>query len=165
MAEAQRPGGVLLLYSSPRRARAMCCFMKGLRQLIKSRPSGRLAAICLAYALAVQATMASVGLGMSVGAAPHQAGLVFCGLTSDQTVTAPTDPGDPRRPGSGPQCPFCFIAAQSAGHVATTGEGPAIPAYAGLLIAAISTPVGDGTFVLQFRHGHGEPRAPPAFSA
>jgi hypothetical protein len=126
---------VLLLYSSPRRARAMCCFMKGLRQLIKSRPSGRLAAICLAYALAVQATMASVGLGMSVGAAPHQAGLVFCGLTSDQTVTAPTDPGDPRRPGSGRN--VRSASSPRAGHVATTGEGPAIPAYAGLLIAVL----------------------------
>ena len=61
-----------------------------------------------------------------------------------------------------PQCPFCFVAAQSAGHVATAGEAPAFPAYAGLLVATISQPLGDGTFVPQFRHRHGEPRAPPA---
>ena len=136
MAEAQRPGGVLLLYSSPRRARAMCCFMKGLRQLIRSRRSSGRLALWLAYSLAIQALMASVGLGMSAFAAPDQSRLCplqLC-VRSDRDRAGP---GDPQKPGP-PQCPFCFVAAQSAGHVASTGEAPAFPAYAGLLIAALS---------------------------
>jgi hypothetical protein len=45
-------------------------------------------------------------------------------------------------------------------------EGAAwVSAHADVPIAAISYPIDDGTLVLQFRHRHGEPRAPPAFSA
>ena len=117
-------------------------------------------AVYVAYSLAIQGTMASVGLGMSVGAAPDQVGFVLCSFASDQTAS-----GDRQTPAPAPQCPFCFVAGQSAGHVATAGEAPAFPAYAGVPIAAISHPIGDGTFVPQFRHRHGEPRAPPPFSA
>jgi hypothetical protein len=117
-------------------------------------------AVYLAYSLAVQAMMASVGLGMSVGAAPDRVGVVLCSF-AHQTAPAP---GDRRLPSPAPQCPFCFVAAQSAGHAATAGAVPPFPAYAGSLIAAISHPFGDGAFVPQFRHRHGEPRAPPAIS-
>jgi len=120
-------------------------------------------AVCVAYSLAIQAMMASVGFGMSAGAAPDQAGFVFCSSASGQTAGAPAH-GDEHKPGRVPQCPFCFIAAQSAGHAASAGEAPAFPAYAGLLIAAILQPLSSGKFVPQFRHRYGEPRAPPAFS-
>jgi len=121
-------------------------------------------AVYLAYSLAIQAAMASVGLGMSAGVAPDQAGFVLCSVASGQTTHAPAGDGDEHKPGPAPPCPFCFVAAQSAGHVATAGEAPAFPAYTGLLLVALSQPLGGGTFVPQFRHRHGEPRAPPAFS-
>jgi hypothetical protein len=113
-------------------------------------------ALSVAYSLAIQAMMASIGLGMSAGAAPDRLGFVLCSYASHQTA-----PGDRQTPA--PQCPFCFVAAQSAGHFATTGDAPAFPAYAGLLIAALSQPLGEGTFVPLF-HRQGEPRAPPATS-
>jgi hypothetical protein len=119
-------------------------------------------AVCLAYSLVIQAAMASVGLGMSVAATPDQVGFVLCSFAPDQSTPAPSDR---QMPAPRPDCPFCFVATQSAGHLATAGEAPAFPAYAGIPIAAISPPIGVGTFVPQLRHRHGEPRAPPAFSA
>lgn len=118
-------------------------------------------ALSVAYSLAIQAMMASIGLGMSAGVASDQLGFILCSYASHRTAPAP---GDRQTPASAPQCPFCFVAAQSAGHVATAGEATAFPVYAGLVIAALSQPLGDGTFVPQFRHRQGEPRAPPAVS-
>jgi hypothetical protein len=138
--------------------------MTRLRKLVRSRSRGGLFAVYVAYSLAIQ-TMANVGLGMSSGAEPDRARLVLCGLAANQTANMPARDDDRRKPNPEPQCPFCFIAAQSAGHVAIAGEGMAFPAYFGLLIAPILDPIGDGAFVSQFRHRHGEPRAPPAFSA
>jgi hypothetical protein len=120
-------------------------------------------AVFVAYSLAIQAMMASVGLGMSAGAEPDRGGVILCSLVSNQTVNMPAGDGDRQKPNPEPQCPFCFIAAQSA-YVAIAGEGLAFPAYFGLPTAAISDSIGDGAFVSQFRHRHGEPRAPPAFS-
>ena len=101
---------------------------------------------------------------MSVGATPDWAGFVLCSLASNQTANAPARDGDRQKPSPTTQCPFCFVAAQSIGHVVTMVEVPAFPASAALLSAAISDPVGDPAFVSQFRHRHGEPRAPPGFS-
>jgi hypothetical protein len=134
----------------------LLAMMSGLQQFIRSRRSGAVVAICLAYALAIQALVASVGLGMSAFALTDVR-LLFCNHS-------PAPSGDPQRPSPAPQCPFCFVAAQSAGHIATMGEAPTFPAYAGLSSAAILDPIGAGAFVFQLRHGHGEPRAPPAFS-
>jgi hypothetical protein len=121
-------------------------------------------AVYVAYALAIQAMMASVGLGMSASAAAERTDNVLCSFAFNQTANVPVRDGDRQKPGPAPQCPFCFIAAQSARDIAALGAAPAFPAYAGLLIAPISDPSGDGVFVPQFRHRHGEPRAPPAFS-
>ena len=132
--------------------------MRSLRQFVRTQSRGGLLAVYVAYSLAIQAMMASVGLGMSVGAAPDQTGFVLCSFASHHSVPAPNDRQGP------PQCPFCFVAAQSAGHAATAGEAPAFPAYAGAFIAALSQPPGEGTFLPQLRHRLGEPRAPPAFS-
>jgi hypothetical protein len=106
--------------------------------------------------------MTSVGLGMSAGASSD--GFVLCSLASHQTANEPARDGDRRKPSPGPQCPFCFVAAQSAGHTATMDEAPAFPAYAGLLSAAILDPIGTGAFVFRLHHRSGAPRAPPAFS-
>jgi hypothetical protein len=121
-------------------------------------------AVYVAYALAIQAMMASVGLGMSASATPERTDNVLCSFAFNQNANVRVREDDRQKPGPAPQCPFCFIAAQSARDIAALGAAPAFPAYAGLLIARISDPSGDGVFVPQFRHGHGEPRAPPAFS-
>ena len=133
--------------------------MRRLRQFARMPARGGLLALYLAYSLTIQAVMASVSFGMLAGAAPDLAGFALCSVASHHAAPAS---GDRQTPA--PQCPFCFVAAQSAGHFATAGEAPAFPAYAGMLIFAISHPLGDGTFVPQFRRKAGEPRAPPAVS-
>jgi len=131
-----------------------------LRQLRQSKRFGRPLAVCIAYALAIQAMMASVGTGMSAFATPGQVGFVICGR-----VSPPAPAGDHHAPNSGPQCPFCFVAAQSAGHFALTGEAPAGPVYTALAFATVADPIRRATFVLRFPRTAGEPRAPPALSA
>jgi hypothetical protein len=121
-------------------------------------------AVCVAYSLAIQAMIASVGLGMSAGATSERADLVLCSFAFNQTSNVPVRDNGPQKPAPAPRCPFCFIASQSAGHIATLGEAPALPAFAGLPVVAISDAIGDGVFVAQFRHSHGAPRAPPVFS-
>jgi hypothetical protein len=136
--------------------------MLGLRKLLRARRSGSLLALTVAYSLAVQAMMASVGLSMS---APDQGGQVTCSFTSGPSAHTPATSGDRQNPGPQPRCPFCFIAAQSAGHIATMGEALAFPAYAGMQIAdKFSVHIGYKALVSQFRRKVGEPRAPPTFS-
>ena len=120
-------------------------------------------AVYIAYSVTLQAMMASVGLGMSAGALLDPTGLVLCSFASNH-ANAPAQGSDRQKPNPAPQCPFCFVAGQSVGNVATVDKASAFPAYVGLPIAAISGPFGDGAFVSRFRHRHGEPRAPPAFS-
>jgi len=103
--------------------------------------------------------MASVGLGMSVFATPEQPSAVICHFASGSVPD-----GDRQKPSPEPRCPFCFVAAQSATDNALVGEATTLPAYAGVFVAAILGPIGDGTFVSQFRRTTGDPRAPPAFS-
>jgi hypothetical protein len=136
--------------------------MFDLRHLRRSRRLGRVLAVCVAYALAVQAVLASVGTGMSAFAASDHGGLIICGQVS---APGPSPAGDRHRPNSAPSCPFCFVAAQSVGHAALTGAAPAAPAYAGLAIAAMPDRNGRSAFVPRFRRVAGDPRAPPAFSA
>jgi len=113
----------------------------------------------MAYALAMQALMASVGLGMSVFATPGQPGAVICHFASGSVPG-----GDRQKPSPEPCCPFCAVAAQSAGDIALVGEASAIPAHAGLFVAAVLNPPGNRTFAPQFRRTAGDPRAPPVFS-
>ena len=136
--------------------------MKLLRRFVRLRLRGGLLAVFLAYSLAIQAMITSVGFGMSAGASPD--GFVLCSFASHQTANEPARDGNRQKPTPGPPCPFCLVAAQSAGHIATMGEALAFPAYAGLLSTAILDPIGAGIFVFQLRHRLGEPRAPPAFS-
>jgi len=136
--------------------------MFGLRQLRQSKRLGRVLAICVAYALAIQALMASVGTGMSALAAPGQAGFVICGQVS---APLPGPAGDRHRPSSPLQCPFCFVAAQTAGHFALAGAAPVVPTYAALAFASVADPIGRAVFVARFRRTTGAPRAPPGFSA
>jgi hypothetical protein len=131
-------------------------FMLGLRQFIRSRRSGAAVAVCVAYALAIQALMASVGVGMWPFATTDEAGFVICSHSP-----APT--GDPQKPSPIPRCPFCFVAAQTAGHLGLVGEAPMLPAYGWSQIAAISDRIGEEMFIPLFRRTVGDARAPPSF--
>jgi hypothetical protein len=134
--------------------------MFDLRRLRRLRRTARFLAVCLAYALAVQAVVASVGTGMSAFAAPGQAGFVICGQ-----VSAPGPAGDRHPQSPVPQCPFCFVAAQNAGHFALAGAAPMAPVYTALAFSAFADPIGRAGFVALFRRTLGDPRAPPKFSA
>ncbi|MGB7177152.1 MAG: hypothetical protein WBD33_09905 [Xanthobacteraceae bacterium] len=114
--------------------------------------------VTLAYALAVQALMTSIGLGMSTFAAPAQGGLVICSHISP----APGSEGQKRRPA--PQCPFCLVAAFSAGNLALTDEAPALPAYSVLPLELVAGHFGEPPLISQRHRTVGAPRAPPAFS-
>jgi hypothetical protein len=133
-----------------------------MQQFRPPRLSSGVLAVCIAYALAIQALMASVGLGMSAFALPGRTGLVICSWSTPPQ--APTPNGDRQKPAPAPQCPFCFIAAQSAGHIALVDETAALPAHAALAVVSILGSVGDATFVPQLRRTTGDPRAPPALS-
>jgi hypothetical protein len=135
--------------------------MYGVRQLIRSSRSNRLLVLWIAYSLCVQAIMASVGLGMSAFAAPAPDGLVIC---SHASATTPAPAGERQNPSPTPCCPFCFVAAQSAGYIALDGKAPPVPVYAGLPIAPLPDRSGGAGFVPRFRRMVGAPRAPPAFS-
>jgi hypothetical protein len=122
-------------------------------------------AVFVAYTLAIQALLASVGLGMSAAATPGQAGFVICSFASGLNLHAPPTNGDPKKPDPRPQCPFCFVAAQSAGQFATIGEPAVFAAYAGFdSYGAHYGQSADAIFVPRFRRTVGDPRAPPKFS-
>ena len=100
---------------------------------------------------------------MSAAAASGHADDI-CNFAAGLNARAMGDGGG-QKPAPQPQCPFCFVAAQSDGNVATTGDAPAFPAYAGVPMAdALSGHIGDGKFVPQFRRTAGDPRAPPPLS-
>ena len=135
--------------------------MKRLRRLIRPRRPGAAIALCLAYLLAIQGVMASVGLGMAL--VPGHAGFAICGSVAAVDIRTPASGDHNQSPKSLPDCPFCFIASQSAGHIAISGGVPSLPAYAGDLVAAILGGAGDDALILKFRRTGGEARAPPSF--
>ncbi len=133
--------------------------MLGTRKMIRGRRPGALLAIVVAYALALQALMASVGLGMSAAAASGNESNVLCVHAPDSRTS-----DEHRIPNPAPRCPFCFVAAQSSCDVAAGGGAPQLPAYTGLSIAGRLVGEGGNTFVPQFRRTVGIPRGPPAVS-
>ena len=106
--------------------------------------------------------MASVGLGMSAFAAPGPDGFPSC-IHASRGGRAST--GDPQNHNPLPPCPFCFVAAQSAGQVPLLSTVPAFPVYIGSLITPLSDRIAGETSVPKFPRTVGTPRAPPAFSA
>ena len=106
--------------------------------------------------------MASIGIGMSALGTPESAGFAICSHTSTGAPTA--DNGGGQKPNSAPECPFCYLAAQCAGHMALTGHAVALPAYTAVLGVRLAHPVGDSAFVPQLRRLAGGQRAPPNFS-
>ncbi|MGH6670498.1 MAG: DUF2946 family protein [Xanthobacteraceae bacterium] len=130
-----------------------------LRQFVRSRSSGRLLALWIAYSVAIQALMASVGLGMSAFAADGSVGFAIC----SHAAGLPTPSGH-QNPKPSRHCPFCFVASQSAGYIPLVAEAPPLPVYAGRPIAPVMDRIGDKGHVAQFRRMTGAPRAPPVFS-
>lgn len=118
-------------------------------------------ALWIAYSLAIQALMASVGLGMSAFAAPGQGDLAIC---SHAPTSTPASHSGGQNPNPVPACPFCFVAAQSTGHIALMGPVPSVPAYAGSLTLPVLDQIGNGRSIPASRRTVGAPRAPPPFS-
>jgi hypothetical protein len=129
--------------------------MSGLQQFIRSRRFCAVVAICLAYTLTIQALMGGVGVGMSAFASTGEAGFLICNHS-------PAPSGDPQKPSPLPQCPFCLLSAQTAGHLGLAGEAPTLPLYARSPIGAMLDHIGDELFVPLFRRTV-DPRGPPSF--
>lgn len=139
--------------------------MRGMRQFIRGRRASTLLAIYIAYTLAIQAVMASVGIGMSASAAPNQTAFVICSFVASRIAHAPDGKGAPQDHTPQPQCPFCLVAAQSAGHVANAGGPPAFHSYVeSRVISRLWGNYGEKVVLPQPRRTVGAPRAPPAFS-
>jgi len=131
-----------------------------MRKLVRVRRGGLLAVV-VAYALAIQALMTSVGLGMSAFAAPAQSDLVICRHISSGL---PASGSDNQNPGPAPQCPFCLVAAYSAGDLALIGQPPGLPHYASLPVVLADDHFRAPALAARRHRTVGVPRAPPAAS-
>jgi len=139
--------------------------MRGMRKFIRGRRASALLAVYIAYILAIQAVMASVGIGMSASAAPNQTAFVICSFAASRIAHAADGKGGPQDHTPQLQCPFCLVAAQSGRHVATMGGTPAFRAHVeSRVISRLSANYGNKVVLLQPRRTVGAPRAPPAFS-
>ena len=139
--------------------------MVGIRRFIRARWLGRLLAVALAYLLAIEALIASVGMGMSAVAAPGQPEFVICSSVAGHALVAPSDSSDRSKSGHQSQCPFCFLAAQSAVNLATIGDGFASPAYAEIQLTSLRYCTYSGEIPgPTFYRTTGDPRGPPHFS-
>jgi hypothetical protein len=134
--------------------------MLRLRRFIQYRRSSRLLVLWIAYSLAIQSLMASVGVGMSAFAKSDQTGLVL--LCGHGPASSPS--GDRQDPKNAPQCPFCMVASQSTGQLALPGEAPAVPACVARHTLAASDAMDNQIVVARFYRTANSPRAPPAFS-
>lgn len=134
--------------------------MQSLRKMIRYRRLGGVLAVYIAYMLAIQAVMASVGFAMSAAGAPGLTEWVICSHAGGSSTQGPADRPVPAPQ---PQCPFCFVAAQG-GSLATLESATFLPAYAALYtVSALDGYSTDGLFVPAVRRQVGIPRAPPLF--
>ncbi len=121
-------------------------------------------AVLLAYALALQGLIASVGLGMSAASAADHIEIVLCSPVAHAGIT-PSPGGGRDKNDQRPQCPFCFVAAQSAGFLATPGDATVVPVGDAPNVSRLRYGIaGIHIVVLPLRRGNGNPRAPPLFS-
>ena len=132
----------------------------------RNGPSRRLVAAALAYLLAVQGLIASVGLGMSAAAAADKIDFAICASGTGRGIEAPPA-GDRRHHGDQrPQCPFCFVAAQSSGLLATLDGSTALAVAPPRQASALRYGSGGARcFIRVLFRTNGNPRAPPGFSA
>jgi hypothetical protein len=122
-------------------------------------------AVGLVYLIAAEALIASVGMGMSAIAPPGQAEFAICSSVADHGPVAPSDSRDRNKSSHQSQCPFCFLAAQSAVHPATFGDGLASPAYGEFQVTGLRYCIHNGEILgPAFYRTTGDPRGPPQFS-
>ncbi len=122
-------------------------------------------AVVLAYALALQGLIASVGLGMSAASAAGNIDLVVCSSVAYAGIAASPAGGGRDKNDHRPQCPFCFVAAQSAGFPATPGDAAVVPVSAARNVSRLRYGIaGSRVVVSSLRRSNGNPRAPPRFS-
>ena len=139
--------------------------MAGLRRLIQARWSGRLLAVGLAYLLAIEALVAGIGTGMSAVADPGQAEFAICSSVADHGPVAPSSNDEGNKSDQQSQCPYCFLAAQSSDHLATTGDASTSPVYADLHVTGLHYGTYDGGILVpSLYRTSGDPRGPPHFS-
>jgi len=137
--------------------------MVGMRKF-GNRWAGRIFAVLLAYLLAAEGLVASVGFGMSAELAT-QPQFSICNSITDYGVVTPPSNTDPNRSGHQSRCPFCFVAAQSAGHLITIGDPPASLAFAELRITGSYYGKYNSEISLPgLLRTTGDPRGPPQFS-
>src|SRR3974390_2320453 len=125
--------------------------MTGLRRLIQARWSGRLLAVGLACLLAIDALVAGIGTGMSAVADPGQAEFAICSSVADHGLVAPSSNDEGNKSDQQIQCPYCFLAAQSADHLATTGDASTYPAYADPYVTGLHYGTYDGGILVPSR--------------
>jgi hypothetical protein len=137
----------------------------GMLTLMRTRWSGGLLAACLTCLLAIQALVASVGLGMSAASPFGHPVFDICSAAGTESVAAPAGDNDRNQPRRQPQCPFCFIAAQSASHPAMVPHAKAFPPFAVRDVAA--PPFCDPSHHVvpgRLYRPTGDARGPPSFS-
>ena len=136
--------------------------MAGMRALIRTRWSGGLLAASVACLLALQALIASIGLGMSAASPFRQPVFEVCSAMAADSLDGPVrNDADP--PGHRPQCPFCFVAGQYTGHPAMNGDAKALPAFARRDVDAPPyAGAEDRAFANRLHRTTGNPRDPPS---
>jgi len=127
--------------------------------------SRRFLAAALAYLLAVQGLIVSIGLGMSAAAAADHIDFVICAPAAGHGAAAP-DGDRQNQTDHRPQCPFCFVAAQSSGLLATLDGSTALAVAPPRQASALRYGSGGARcFIRVLFRTNGNPRAPPGFSA
>jgi hypothetical protein len=135
------------------------------RQANRSRRRRRIMAMLLVYALALQGLIAGIGLGMSAASAADHIDLVLCSPLTDAVIAALPSGGGQDKNDHRPQCPFCFVAAQSAGFVTTPGDAAVVPVGAVRNVSRLRYGIAGRRIVASsLRRSNGNPRAPPRFS-
>jgi hypothetical protein len=120
-------------------------------------------AACIGCLLALQAMIASVGLGMSAASSFGQPDFQICSAMTAPSLDARRG-NDTDHRGHRPLCPFCFVA-QCADHPAAIGDAKSFPAFAGQGIDAPHyAGAEDRAFAYRLHRTTGGPRGPPPFS-
>ena len=111
--------------------------MRGMRKFIRARSGGRLLALGVASSLCPIQALLAVSVGCPPPRPPKRTTSSVV-LRRDSGTHVPGPDGGAQNPIPS-RVPILFVATQSAGQLATVGEAPAHPAYAGLRIAGLFT--------------------------
>jgi len=113
--------------------------------------------------LALQGLVASVGFGMAAASTADQIDFVICDSAAGHSAATPA--GDRDTTDHRPQCPFCFVAAQSGGLLTKLGDAVVVPADAVRAVSTLRYGILATRIVASpLRRSNGNPRAPPRSS-